>query len=216
MPLVPEPPTPEPAGPTPLVSVVIATYGRPLALTRAIRSALSQTLSDLEVVVAVERDDADSAAAVAAIGDPRVRHVVNPRRGGPGPARDFGAALSKGQWVAFLDDDDEWLPPKLERQLAAAEGDERTIVTCQSFVVGSDGVVVKPARPFSGDRALNEWLFDRRSWWGGADAMLQTSSRLAPCSACSASARSSMRNGNWRSGRCSGTATGSPPWPSRW
>ncbi|MEE2916731.1 MAG: glycosyltransferase family 2 protein, partial [Pseudomonadota bacterium] len=103
------------------VSVVIATYRRPDALARAIVSALAQTHAPLEVIVAGEQGDTDTAALVAGHADPRVRLVVNPVRGGPGPARDLGARAARGRFVAFLDDDDLWHPEKLARQVALAD-----------------------------------------------------------------------------------------------
>ncbi|WP_339346182.1 glycosyltransferase [uncultured Sphingomonas sp.] len=160
------------------VSVVIATYRRPDALARAIVSALAQTHAPLEVIVAGEQGDTDTAALVAGHADPRVRLVVNPVRGGPGPARDLGARAARGRFVAFLDDDDLWHPEKLARQVALA--DDRTIVTALSEVVSPEGRLVKPTRPYDGKQAIDEWLFDRRTWLGGGEAMLQTSSLMVP------------------------------------
>lgn len=162
----------------PLVSVVIASYKRPERLLRAIGTVLAQTISALEVIVALERDDAESISALATIVDPRVRHLINPVKGGPGPARDAGAAASRGAWIAFLDDDDEWLPQKLERQLAVAA--DRTIVMTLSAVVTPAGTFVRPANPYDERMPIDEWLFDRHSWFKSGEAMLQTSSIMVP------------------------------------
>lgn len=162
----------------PRVSVVIATYKRPAQLLRAVRTALAQTIANIEVVIAVEADDAASVAALATVGDDRVRHIVNRVRNGPGPARDAAAASATAPFVAFLDDDDEWLPEKLERQLALA--DARTIVMTLSKVATAEGVFVRPGRPYDGDGPVDEWLFVRRSWFRGGDAFLQTSSLMVP------------------------------------
>lgn len=162
----------------PRVSVVIATYKRPEQLLRAVRAALAQTIADIEVVVAVEADDPDSIAALATIRDDRVRHIVNAVRNGPGPARDAAAADATAPFIAFLDDDDEWLPEKLERQLALV--DDRTIVMTLSQVKTTEGVFVRPGRPYEGDVPVDEWLFDRQTWFRGGDAFLQTSSLMIP------------------------------------
>ena len=162
----------------PRVSVVIATYNRPEPLLRAVRCVLAQTMADLDVIVAVERDDPASVATLATIGDARVRHIVNPVKNGPGVARDVGAKASTGRWIAFLDDDDEWFPEKLAKQLEVA--DDGTIVMTLSNVVTPAGIFVRPGRPYAGDRPIDEWLFDRGSWLRGGDAMLQTSSLLVP------------------------------------
>lgn len=165
---------------TPLVSVVIATYRRPLAIVRSVATALAQTMADLEILVVVERDDIETVTALAAITDSRLRHVVNPEKKGPAAARDFGAQKSLGHWLAFLDDDDEWLPTKLEKQLAAMPADGRAIGMTLSRVVGSQGVVVYPTLPYDGSEPIDEWLFGRRSWLKGGESMLQTSSLIMP------------------------------------
>jgi glycosyltransferase involved in cell wall biosynthesis len=160
------------------MSVVIATYKRPERLLRAVHCVLAQTVSDLELIVVCERDDGASVEALATVADPRVRTLINPVKAGPGVARDLGARTAAGRWVAFLDDDDEWLPAKLERQLAVADDD--TIVMTLSNVVTPAGIFVRPGRPYAGDEPIDEWLFARRSWFRGGESMLQTSSLMMP------------------------------------
>jgi glycosyltransferase involved in cell wall biosynthesis len=163
----------------PEVSVVIATYKRPVVLQRAVRSALDQTFADLEIVVVAERDDPETVAAVESLGDARARVVINPEKRGPAAARDFGVASCLGHWVAFLDDDDHWEPEKLALQLASVTDRDRTISTTLTYVVTSSGTLVRPSVPYDGSVPIDEWLFDRRSWFGGG-AVLQTSSLMAP------------------------------------
>jgi GT2 family glycosyltransferase len=139
---------------------------------------LAQTFSDIELIVACEKDDAATVEALATVADPRVRLVVNPIKSGPGIARDLGARAAAGHWVAFLDDDDEWLPAKLERQLAVAK--DETIVMTLSNVVTPAGIFVRPARPYAEDEPVDEWLFARRTWFRGGDSMMQTSSLMMP------------------------------------
>ena len=164
----------------PAISVVIPTFRRPQALSRAIACALSQTMRDLEVIVVTERDDDLSRPVLERVVDNRVRLVVNQEKGGPGKARDTGVEASAGNWVAFLDDDDEWLPEKLEKQLLAATGDSKVIVSALSFVVTPFGTLIRPIRPYDGAQPIDEWLFDRRTWFKGGERMLQTSSLLIP------------------------------------
>jgi glycosyltransferase involved in cell wall biosynthesis len=163
---------------SPRASVVIATYKRPEVLLRAVRSVLAQTVADFELIVVVESDDPASLEALATVADPRVRTLVNAIKSGPGPARDAGAAIAIAPYIAFLDDDDEWLPEKLERQVAVA--DEHIIVMTLTRVLTKRAEFVGPGRPYEGDMPIDEWLFDRRSWLGGGDSMLQTSSLLMP------------------------------------
>ncbi len=166
--------------PSPRVSVVIPTFGRPELVTRAVDGVLAQTMSDLELLVVVDGDDPATTAALAARPDPRLRVIVNETKRGAGRTRDVGAKAGRGQWVAFLDDDDEWLPTKLERQLAAAPADGRAVVTTLSHVVSPTGRFVRPTHPFEPGQQVDEWLFDRRSWAKGGMSFLQTSSLMFP------------------------------------
>lgn len=92
-----------------LVSVIIPAYGRPAYLQQAIDSVLSQTVNDLEVIVV---DDA-SPTPLEVRDDQRVRVVRLDSNLGPAGARNVGVASSHGSILAFLDDDDLWLPDRL-------------------------------------------------------------------------------------------------------
>src|SRR3954451_8490265 len=118
---------------TPLVSVVIPTTKRPHLVIRAVRSVLSQTITDLELIVAIDGPNPETGAVLAAIADPRVRIVQHQTGAGAGAARNLGARHATGKWIGFLDDDDEWLPRKLESQLALAGGRD-VVVSCRSRV----------------------------------------------------------------------------------
>ncbi|SEQ54984.1 glycosyltransferase family 2 protein [Natrinema salaciae] len=101
------------------VSVIIPTYNRAATLPRAIDSALEQTIDDLEVVVVDDGSTDDTESVLAAYDDPRVRPVLHATNQGANVARNTGLEHARGEYVAFLDSDDEWHPEKLERQLAA-------------------------------------------------------------------------------------------------
>ncbi|SFS53453.1 glycosyltransferase family 2 protein [Halostagnicola kamekurae] len=125
------------------VSVIIPTYNRAETLPRAIDSALEQTVEDLEVVVVDDGSTDDTSAVLAAYDDPRVRPVVHATNQGANAARNTGIDHANGEYVAFLDSDDTWLPAKLERQLGALEGrsSEWVGVYCDSRfeLSGTDG-----------------------------------------------------------------------------
>src|SRR5215216_5981079 len=104
----------------PEVTVVIPTRFRPELVTRAVGSVLAQTFADFEVVVVVDGPDDATRAALAGLGDDRVRVIVLPAKGGAPNARNVGAGAARGRWTALLDDDDEWLPEKLAVQLKLA------------------------------------------------------------------------------------------------
>jgi glycosyltransferase involved in cell wall biosynthesis len=101
------------------VSVIIPTWNRAATVVAAVESALAQTHAPLEVLVCDDGSTDDSAQRIRAMSDPRVRWLPGPRGGRPAFPRNRGIAAARGEWLAFLDSDDEWLPVKLERQLAS-------------------------------------------------------------------------------------------------
>jgi glycosyltransferase involved in cell wall biosynthesis len=105
----------------PTVTVVVPAYNRAGVVGRAVRSALAQTLREVEVLVVDDASTDDTAAVVAAIEDPRVRLLRHDRNRGGSAARNTGIEAARGRYVAFLDSDDEWHPAKLERQVATLE-----------------------------------------------------------------------------------------------
>lgn len=102
----------------PTVTVVIASYNRAATIEQAVASVLRQTFTDLEVVVVDDGSTDDTVARVRSIDDPRVRVLTSSTNSGVSAARNRGIAEAAGEWVAFQDSDDEWLPTKLEKQLA--------------------------------------------------------------------------------------------------
>ena len=96
----------------PLFSVVIPTHERVGLLCDAIGSVVAQTVGDWECIIAV-----DGGAAPSIPPDPRMQVVVRERNGGPGAARNTGVEHASGRYLAFLDDDDTWLPDRLELAL---------------------------------------------------------------------------------------------------
>ena len=91
---------------------------------------MAQTMADLEIVIVLNSPTAEAAEMATRLGgDRRVRVIEMPAVTVPA-ARNSGMAAARGEWIAFLDDDDIWLPQKLEIQLAAARAAAAGIVTC--------------------------------------------------------------------------------------
>jgi len=111
----------QPPADDPLVSVVIPTYRRPLDVQTAVQCALNQSFRQLEVIVVVDSPQPETENALRAIQDSRLRVLVNAENQGLAESRNVGVRAAKGEWIAFLDDDDSWFANKIEKQLEAAK-----------------------------------------------------------------------------------------------
>lgn len=113
-----------------MISVVIPTHNRADLLPRAIESAQKQTYRDIEIIVVSDgsTDDTDSVVEKIKAEDNRIKYCpYSPGHGG-NYARNYGVEQAGGEYVAFLDDDDEWLPTKLEKQLNLFEADSNMVL----------------------------------------------------------------------------------------
>ena len=165
----------------PDVSVVIPTRSRPELVTRAVRSALAQTVDDIEVIVVIDGPDDETRTALAAVTDARLRVVELPEQGGAPNARNAGVREARAPWTALLDDDDEWLPDKLAVQLELADAATvpSPIVACRLINRTPRAEFVMPRRLPAAGEPLSEYLTLRRGLFHG-DGFIQTSTILAP------------------------------------
>lgn len=132
-------------GKVPLVSVVIATYRRATLVPKAIRSALAQTIANLEVIVVDDASPDDTERVVSAIDDARIRYTRHKLNRGLPASRNTGMRLARGEFIAFLDDDDEWFPTKLEKQVALCIDRGFHAALSASFI--NDGEIRRFDRP---------------------------------------------------------------------
>ena len=96
-----------------MISVVIPLYNKEASIAQSLKSVLSQEYDDFEVVIVDDGSTDGSVAVVEAINDPRIR-LIKQENGGPSKARNTGVKNAKGEWILFLDADDEMLPEALE------------------------------------------------------------------------------------------------------
>jgi glycosyltransferase involved in cell wall biosynthesis len=112
----------------PIFSVVIPTHNRVHLIERAISSVLAQTCTDFELIVVDDGSSDDTKTVVERTGDPRIRYVYQ-QNAGAAAARNHGARLATGEYLTFLDSDDEALPSWLER-LGRGFLEEKTEIVC--------------------------------------------------------------------------------------
>ena len=148
----------------PTISVIIPTYNRAGLVTRAIESVMLQTAADWELIV-VDSSPADETAA--AVGqyvrtDPRIL-LLRRFAEGPGALRNAGIEQADGDFVAFLDDDDRWLPEKLARQRAFMEAHPEAAL---SFTYAAGGVLADgaPDPRTAYGRPIQESVEDLLNW----------------------------------------------------
>ena len=172
------------ASATPRVSVVIPAYRRADVVGRAVDSVLAQTMDDLEVLVVDDGSADGTEAVVTGYDDPRVRSLAHERNRGVSAARNTGVAAARGDYVAFLDSDDEWLPRKLDRQLALLDargegwvGAYCDVATADLSVLGRVGAVlservVRSRVPREGGRELADALLSMQVFLSPGSTLL--------------------------------------------
>lgn len=160
----------------PLISVVIPTINRPDLVCRAVRSALLQTFEAIEVIVIVDGPDQATVEALHTLDDSRIRVKMLPCNRGLAEARNEGVEAARGRWIAFLDDDDEWLPGKLDIQLHTAKQSafQDPIISCRLIKRGEATDVLLPRRLPWPDEPMSEYLFRRTRLIGG-EGLVQAS-----------------------------------------
>jgi glycosyltransferase involved in cell wall biosynthesis len=133
------------AGKKEMVSIIIPTYKRNKYLSRAIESCLAQTYRDIEIIVVDDNEpDSDFARETKSIvsGFPQVKYIKNARNLGGARTRNEGLYAAAGEFVAFLDDDDEFLPTKIEEQwnrYQEAADEKCCLIYCYYNLVHEDG-----------------------------------------------------------------------------
>jgi glycosyltransferase involved in cell wall biosynthesis len=159
------------------VSMIITAYRRSGVVGAAIASALAQTYPVFEVVVVDDASGDDTAAAVLAERDRRVRLVQLRNNLGPAGAMNAGIAAARGDLVALLDSDDLWLADKLERQVAAWQAHplRAHLLVASRVIEEVDGVQirVRPDRVMRPREDVGDYLFVH-------DGLIQTSTMLLP------------------------------------
>lgn len=150
-----------------LVSVVVPTYSRPAMLIAALRSINNQTYPLLEVVVVddngegtlLQLETQKSIESVTFREGITLNYVVRKENGGGAVARNTGIKAAHGEYIAFLDDDDVWLPEKVEKQISVMIGHPNVALSyghCRAIL--DDGSTVEYRRVVNGNALLEQAL----------------------------------------------------------
>ena len=155
----------------PTVSVIVPTYNRRALLEGAVQCILEQTYEDFELILVDDGSTDDSLAFIESrFSDPRIR-TFRKDNGGSACARNYGVAQARGQYVAYLDSDDRWLPQFLQSQLACAAAHPEA------------DLVLANARYEGGWKHEGCAVFERKSWKtpDSIDAMCNGAWALPSC-----------------------------------
>lgn len=139
-----------------LVSAIVTTYKRDVkTVKRALDSIVNQTYENIEVFLVNDcPEDAELSKALSELTesyqcDKKVNYISMPHNGGACAARNLGLKESKGEFVAFLDDDDEWLDTKISEQIKRFDSPNVGLVYCNTYAhyEGKDELVVRESHP---------------------------------------------------------------------
>jgi glycosyltransferase involved in cell wall biosynthesis len=154
----------------PKISVIIPTYNRAKLLSRAIQSVLNQTYSNFELIVIDDGSPDNTKKIVEEFQkkDKRIKYIWQENFGGNSKTINTGIKASQGEYIALLEDDDEWLPEKLEKQLEVFQNSKREklgLVCCKTLTVYENGKteIIKTCDiPENNYKVLAESLLDNK------------------------------------------------------
>lgn len=132
------------------VSVIITTHNRCDLIKESITSVLGQTCQDFELLIVDDASTDNTAEAVSKFNDPRIRYIRHEENQGAAVARNTGIRNAQYDCIAFLDDDDEWLPEKLALQLEVLDrsgADVGCVYTGHEIIVRSTGELIATTIP---------------------------------------------------------------------
>jgi len=157
----------------PTVSVIIPVFNGVTFVTRAIESVLHQTVVDLELIVVDDGSTDETASLVQAIKDPRLRYLHQQNQG-PSVARNNGIRVATGEWIAFLDSDDYWLPTKLAAQLdRARQMPDAGLIYCGASYLDPAGNLIDDMPALVEGHVLPELLLNNCVSGGTSSAALR-------------------------------------------
>lgn len=129
------------------VSVVIPTYNRAELLKKAVESLLSQSHQNIEIVIVDDCSTDHTSEVIGEMKDHRIQYIKHPANKGGAAARNTGIAHAAGDYIGFLDSDDQWLPKKLEKQLEVFRKNSNIGVVYTGLSVVNETKVLREMMP---------------------------------------------------------------------
>jgi cellulose synthase/poly-beta-1,6-N-acetylglucosamine synthase-like glycosyltransferase len=148
----------------PRTSVIIPTYNRAGVIGRAIQSVLAQSFHDWELFVVDDGSSDNTESVVASFDDARIQFIRHPYNRGKSAARNTGIGRARGDWISFLDSDDEWEPDKLscEHERIRSVADSVGLLYCGKRIREDKGRLLRvrmPTKEGQVYQSLLEWDF---------------------------------------------------------
>lgn len=138
------------------ISVIIPTFNRDATIERSLRSVIEQTLPAFEIIV-VDDASSDKTSAILAHYGSKIRIISNDKNKGVSYSRNAGIRIAQGDWIAFLDSDDEWDRDKLKRQHAFHVSKPNLLISQCDEIWIRNGVRVNPMTKHA---KQDGWIFE--------------------------------------------------------
>ena len=162
----------------PTVSVVIPFYNRELEIPRTLKSVLGQTFEDWEIILVDDGSRSDPTSIILSIVPRNKVQIIRMETNvGVSAARNVGIRHSRGQFIAFLDSDDEWHPSKLQDQVNAVlplSNPAGAICLTATQAVSAEGISILPNRPFSLGEDPAEYLYVHGGFFQTSSMLIST------------------------------------------
>ena len=127
----------------PIVSVIVTTYNRQEYLSETIRSILNQTFQDFELIIVDNFSNYDFFSLIYSFNSDKITALQNDNQGIIASNRNVGIRKAQGEFIAFCDDDDIWIPEKLENQIQVFGNKKNDLVYTNSILFFKSGEIVK-------------------------------------------------------------------------
>jgi glycosyltransferase involved in cell wall biosynthesis len=144
-----------------LISVIIPTYNREKTIKESVQSVLNQSYNDFEIIIIDDGSTDNTEKLVLELEDSRISYYKNPSNIGACGSRNKGIEIAKGEFIAFQDSDDEWLPEKLKEQINFLKKVDCDVVFCSmERLLGNKKEIYPPYNPNNKSDLFKQLLYE--------------------------------------------------------